>query len=312
MKLRQIEAYWAVMRSGSVTAAARMLNVSQPAVSKTLRHAEDQLGIKLFHRVHGRVVATPEAEALFPEVDTIFQRIESLQDQAGKLKLQQQGLLRVGASSTLATSVLPMAVRSFQKSFPRFRINAALLPAVDLAEKLRNNTIDIGLTLTPVRDPDIEITVIGQTRMACLLPNGHALAGRQILTPADLAPYPLITFGENTLFGKTLDEAFESMGVRRHIAIEVTLSMQAYLFVQSGCGVALVDTLMSKRNSTGVIWCQFEPPVTFPIYLLTSARRPLNTVGHRYCDMVRDALAELGHSLQDAVKPRSGKAKAKG
>jgi DNA-binding transcriptional LysR family regulator len=86
MRLRQIEVFHAVYANGSISAAARALHVSQPAVSKVLRHTEAQLAIRLFDLVRGRLVPTDEAHALFREVDEVFSRISSLQLTANNLR----------------------------------------------------------------------------------------------------------------------------------------------------------------------------------------------------------------------------------
>ncbi|NBO76272.1 MAG: LysR family transcriptional regulator, partial [Betaproteobacteria bacterium] len=71
MRLRHLEVFHAVMRAGTVSGAARLLHISQPAVSKVLQHAEAQLGLALFERVHGKFHPTPEARRLFAEVDKL-------------------------------------------------------------------------------------------------------------------------------------------------------------------------------------------------------------------------------------------------
>src|SRR3954451_5356982 len=86
MNLRQIEVFHAVYVSGSVTAAARALHVSQPSVSKTLRHTEDGLGFALFRRLKGRLLPTEEARVLFREVDEVYGRLGSLRVTARNLR----------------------------------------------------------------------------------------------------------------------------------------------------------------------------------------------------------------------------------
>ncbi len=276
MDFRQIEAYWAVMRCGSVTAAARLLNVSQPAVSKTIQRAEDRLGIKLFERARGRMLPTAEGHALFPNVERIFRDIETLKSQASDLGSMRKGVLRIGASSAIAASVMPGAVAAFQAAHPRANIIAMLLPAAELVEKLRANAIDLGFALMRAGEPAVKATPIGTTRLACLLPARHALAARSVIRPADLKDCPIITFPPNSLFGRALDDVFREHGVAWQVAIQVDLSFQAALFVRRGCGIALVDTLMRAVDLPDVVWRPFEPRLVFPIFELVAADRPLS------------------------------------
>jgi molybdate transport repressor ModE-like protein len=78
MNARHLEIFRAIMRHGSLTAAAEALHVSQPAVSKMLRHFESVIGYKLFERISGRLAATPEARLLYRDADRIFREIEAL------------------------------------------------------------------------------------------------------------------------------------------------------------------------------------------------------------------------------------------
>ena len=86
MRLRHIEVFNAVMHTGSVSAAARLINISQPAVSRTLQHAELQLGFALFQRSKGRLTPTSEALALLPHMEKLFGQLEEVQRLADSLR----------------------------------------------------------------------------------------------------------------------------------------------------------------------------------------------------------------------------------
>ena len=291
MDFRQAEAVWAVMRCGSVTAAARLLNVSQPAVSKTIQRAEDQLGLKLFQRIGGRMLPTAESHALFPDVERIIRDMEVLKQQANDLRLMQKGVLRIGASSAIAASMMPRAVAAFQAAYPHAKIVTMLLPAADLAAKLRENALDLGFALSAVGEHAITVTQIGTTRLACLMPAQHRLTAHAVIRPADLDGCPIITFPKTSLFGRALDDIFRAHSAEFQIAIQVDLSFQAALFVQSGCGIALIDTLMRAIELSHVVWRPFEPALVFPIYELSPSDRPLSRVGSAFRRLARIAAA---------------------
>jgi len=121
VRLRQIEIFHAVYANGSISSAARALNVSQPAVSKVLRHTESQLGIRLFDLVRGRLVPTDEAHALFREVDEVFHRVTSLQQTANNLRNSGAGHLRIGIVPSLGLEVLPQVIAIFARAIPKSR-----------------------------------------------------------------------------------------------------------------------------------------------------------------------------------------------
>lgn len=141
------------MRNGSLTAAAQMLNVSQPAVSKILRHLETQLGYRLFERARGRLHATAGAQLLFANVDRVFWEIKSGRDLSIRIRERRVGLLRVGASAPPTFSVMPAALTAFHVRHPDVKIVLRTLRADELSEKIVVGEIDLGLTLSESRMP---------------------------------------------------------------------------------------------------------------------------------------------------------------
>ena len=113
MNLRQLEVFHAVYLHGTVSAAARSLNVSQPSVTKVLRHAEDSIGLPLFERARGRLIPTQDARALFGEVSEIQDRVRSLRQACHNMRLGRGSLLRISALPSLGLGAIPDAVAEF-------------------------------------------------------------------------------------------------------------------------------------------------------------------------------------------------------
>ncbi|RZK88114.1 MAG: ATP-binding cassette domain-containing protein, partial [Methylobacterium sp.] len=119
MRLRQLEIVHAVYQHGSISAAARALGVSQPSVSKTLHHAEDNLGFRLFQLSRGRLVPTDEAHALMREAGDVFDRLNTLQQTARNLSHSGGGHIRLGIVPSLALDMVPQAMALFRRDWPR-------------------------------------------------------------------------------------------------------------------------------------------------------------------------------------------------
>ena len=149
MNARQLEIFHAVMRSGTITGAASFLGISQPAVSKAMRAIERRLGFKLLRPVKGRLYPTPEAQRLLPDADRIMGELSAFERLTGEVKTGGTGLVRVVASSSSATALLPAAAASFQKANPAVRISSHLLPARGVAEAVAAGEADFGLALKP-------------------------------------------------------------------------------------------------------------------------------------------------------------------
>jgi len=116
LHLRHLEIIQTVAKAGSEAAAARLLNVSQPAVSRMLRQVETELGFELFKREHGRLFVTNEARALLPEVAKVFDAFETALRLAGDISAGRTGMITIAATATLATTLLPRTIQRFRAS----------------------------------------------------------------------------------------------------------------------------------------------------------------------------------------------------
>src|SRR3546814_18863584 len=126
-RVRQIEGFQSIYVSGSISAAARSLNVSQPSVSKVLRHTEDQIGFKLFALSRGRLVATDEAHALFREVRETFEQLRSLEQVVKNIKANGGGHLRLGVVPSLGLSTAPRPIPPFPALHPHVTLELRTL-----------------------------------------------------------------------------------------------------------------------------------------------------------------------------------------
>jgi DNA-binding transcriptional LysR family regulator len=269
MNLRQIEVFRAIMLCRSITDAARMLGASQPTLTKILRHAEDQLGFKLFRRERGRVRPTEEAQLLFADADRIFRELQSLQRLSTDLKEGTGGLLRVGATASLALSVIPDALETYRREFPGVRIMSYLLAGSEMAEMLTAHQLDVGLSIAPIDVPSARTEAIHKAEVVCIMPEDHALAALEVVTPREVVGHTLISYSGATPVGQMLEAAFRRAGMRRRVDIEVSLSPLACALVQRGVGIALVDGFVPRLGLKGITSRDFRPQIMQQVILVT-------------------------------------------
>jgi len=297
MNARQIEVFRAVMRSGTLTAAAKLLNVSQPALSQLLRHTEDQLGFRLFSRTAGRLVPTPEAVRLYPAADRLHQDLDGLRRLALDLRDGKTGSLRLATSAPPALSFVPAAVQAFRAECPGLRLITHVVPMAVLTTMLERSEVEIGVGMNDTPHPLLRTERIGQTRMMCLLPEGHRLAANGSVSPGDLQAESLISYHLDTLPGTRLSQAFAAAGVAYSPQIEIDVSIGAISFVQGGFGVALVDGLLPWSGFPGLVTRPFTPHLVLPVCLVSNARRPLLPVQEVLASKLRDAAIRYqGHA----------------
>jgi DNA-binding transcriptional LysR family regulator len=241
VNLRQIEVFRAIMLTGGISDAARALNVSQPNVSRLIRHTEDRLGIKLFERIKGRLYPTAEALTLYEEVEKAYLGIRLVHDMAQDLALSRTGRLRLVCSPSLGLALVPNAITAFRAERPGLRIGLEILPQAALIERVLTHQADLGISMFPSDHPNLLVETLCRGRLVCVLPQGHALAAKPVVTPSDIAGHALISYDRDTPQGQLIEQAFAGEQVPRDIAIEVRFGHTACSLVLAGAGVALVD-----------------------------------------------------------------------
>jgi DNA-binding transcriptional LysR family regulator len=294
MNARQLEVFRAVMRQGSLTAAAEALHVSQPAVSKVLRHFESQIGYQLFERVGGRLVATAEAHLLFRDADRIFREIEVLKGFSDRIRDKRLGLLRIAASAPPTFALLPAAAERFRRRNPGTRLVLQTLPAEEIGERLLIGDIDLSLTMTEIPEPQVRSETIGHAEIVALMRADSPLTALEVVTPPDLAEQTLISYGSGPPVGRMLDQAFVDCGCSRELHIEIMLSIAAAPLVARGLGVALVDGLIPWANFGELVVRPFRPRSALDIVLTTSTTLPKSRFVREFARDLQAALADLG------------------
>jgi DNA-binding transcriptional LysR family regulator len=240
-RFRQLEIFRAVMETGSVTEAARLLRVSQPAVSKILQQAESQLGFQLFIRVRGTLAPTVEARKLLPELIKAFSAMESVNRLAHDLRDSKSGVVTVAASASFGNSLIGKTIERFRLSRPRTRVVLQTLLNHEIVEFVAEQKVDVGFALSPAEDGCTVASDFCSTDLFCVMPRKHALAKFPSINVQKLQSYPLISFNSGRPIGALLESVFEGAGLRRNLAIEVTQSWTACALVQAGAGIAIVD-----------------------------------------------------------------------
>lgn len=246
MNLRQIEVFRAIMLAGSVSGAARLLHVSQPGISRMLAHIELQLGVRLFERSRGGLRPTPEAGALYREVEQVYRGVSRIEVCAQGLKMGAGLSLRILASPSTAHEVVPRAVASVATQFPDARIYLETQLAKDMTAQLTRQDADIAISTIDIGTPVLHAEEVGAWSLVCVFPQGHPLERRRILTLHDIVPYPLITFSSDTPQGQFINHWCAENAVSLHSRLEVRSGHAACALAASGAGISIVDNLTAR------------------------------------------------------------------
>lgn len=283
MRLRHIEVFNAVMLTGSVSGAARLINVTQPAVSRTLQHAELQLGLSLFQRVRNRLVPTPEALTLYPHIERLFAQLDEVQRLARTLRAGASAdEIRVLSILTLGHEVLPRALALFRAKFPKVRVQFESLHSPQIVSSLALQEADVGFVFGGQTHPALQRESLADAWLVCIAKKGSlppALLRRGVVTPTELEKLPVIGLPAGDPLGTLLGSWMLTSGDGAENAMPTTaVSVQTYhaalSLARHGHGVAVVDACTAlSGNADTVDMLPIAPSVSVPVHALRPAGR---------------------------------------
>ena len=269
LNLRHVEVFHAIMRAGTITEAARVLNVTQPAVSAALKQLERRLGMNLFDRVGGRLQPTPEARALLPDVAEIFGRIGAVERLSRDLASGTRGSFTVAATPPLCDGFVAKSVATFIARHPEVRVNLQAIASAIVLDRVINREVDLGVVYEPVVSAAVQVETLSHGIIGCVLPARHPLAKRKGIRVADLAGHPVITYLPQALLRPYIDRVLSGRSAAPNVVARTGTAATAIMLAAQGAGIALVETtLFSARPIEGFVVRPIEPKVRLKILLL--------------------------------------------
>ncbi len=280
LTLRHIEVFHAIMQTGSVTGAARLLNVSQPAVSSVLKHCEARARIPLFKRTGGRLIPTPEAIALFPDVSAIYGRLDAMGRLLQDLEGGRLGAVSLAASFPIANGYLAKAVASFLAERPGVRVALQSLTSPQVVDRVASREVELGIAYEAmINNTTVETEVLVRSAVACVMRADHPLAARDEVRMRDLAEHPIITYLPQALLRGYVDRAFSEAGMVPNISVQVSLSLTGIIMAYHGAGVALVEPfLLSSMPLEGLVARPLRPRIELKTLLIRAKGAPQSQV----------------------------------
>lgn len=299
MRLRHIEVFNAVMLTGSVSAAARMINVTQPAVSRTLQHAELQLGFQLFQREGGRLRPTVEAQALYPHIERLFNQLEDVQRLSASLKAGRgKGELRVLTVLALSYEIFPRAMRLFREKHPAVVVHHEALHSPQIVSSLVLQEADVGYVFSAVSHPALAQEQLAQRRVVCVVPKG-LLPARQVkagtITLAQLSKLPVIALDGQDPLGILLAHAVRDSGTGLQEVMTVQTYHVALALAHHGVGVAMVEgCTAASADPERVDVLMLEPELPTTVHALRPLARPNSLTSRAFTRCMQQALLQVG------------------
>lgn len=291
MRLRHIEMFQAIQQAGTLTGAAHLLGISQPAASKLLQQAEREAGFPLFTREKGRLQLSPQSALLREHIDRIADQMRDLQRLSDNVRTSELAPLRVAATLTLASALLPDAITRFHRELPEVGMDLLAMHSREMLDYLLLRDIDIGLTLQEVNHPGLQMEIIGQGWLQVIAPPGW-WSEEQLQTPQQLsalAGAPMIGITVKDDLGRRIHIHLESLSPEPNIQMWVQTYQLARALVRDGHGLALVDSFTARGHGNDALQFRtLEPVLPIPLYAVYRKGEPLDHAQNRFLAHVRE------------------------
>lgn len=284
MDLRLIEIFVAVTEHGTLTAAARVLGVTQPAISAALGRLERSVGFPLFRREGRNVVPTAEAVLLRDEAVRALAGMARLDDAAAAISAATRGLLTIATNPSPGIAWLPRIVAGFRAKRPDVTFTLLNRSSREVRDLLAASAFDLGIAEPPFHADD---NVLRRYRFATVmvLRQDHPLARHEVLTPELLDGVPLIGMLPGHGTTPRLAETFERAGARLSLVAQCEFFVISINLAADGVGVALADPISAATVAPASVCVRpFVPVLPYEVAMLKPARGGLSRLAAAFAD----------------------------
>lgn len=296
LNIKQLECFRAIMRIGNMTQAAQMLGIAQPSASSLITNLEHTLGFKLFERIKGRLIATPEAQILLADVARTLESVELTEHHARQIREDRKGDLAIVSYPDIAIDFLPDLLSKFLENRSGIRINLQARRTEMMSGLLPTHDYDLAIT---TRLRDTENLSVKELPQPCVVifPKGTAPDNIEMFGPKELSGHKLITVtSTHPTTVQLIDRFSQSGGIHPNIIIETQTFESVCGFVRRNAGVGIIDAITASRYTNEVDIRIFKPLIWNYIFLLRPLGRPSSQILNKFEELVSKELSKISQT----------------
>lgn len=303
LTLRQIEVIRAIMVTGTVGGAARLLNVSSPGISRVMKHAEASVGVKLFSRRGGRYTPTPQANAIFNQINSVYDKVEDLQFVISRIKRGADTELKFGSVPSIANVMVPRAIADLRRTLPNLLIEVDILKIEDAVDYLLLGKGELVALSSMLDHPMLAFEPLARGRLKCIVPEAHPLARRTRVTADEIVKHPLIGVDPNDPYGRIMAGLFADHALHYDVTIRARFGSTVCALVSHGLGIAIVDEFTLAADQWPRIRAlDIVEPTVFQTYIVHRKDGALSSHAARFVSALRSQMVAV-------ARPRAGRNK---
>ena len=270
---RRLQVFSNVAQLLSFTKAAKVLHMTQPAVTFQIRQLEEYFNTSLFDRHHNGISLTKAGQIVKSYADQIITQYNEMDNEVRQLTGDVEGLLVLGASTTIGEYVIPRLLGEYQAKFPAVAIRLQVANTLGVIHMIENNQIDIGIVEGPVNNKNLVTSVCWDDELVAVMPVGHPLEGIKKLTMDEFLEYPFIAREEGSGTREVINDYLAAQKLDFEdfdLIMELGSPESIKSAVAAGLGVSIlsVATLEKERKLNLLAQRGLDPPITRPFSII--------------------------------------------
>jgi DNA-binding transcriptional LysR family regulator len=307
MRFEDLEAFLAVADSGSFSAAAASLHITQPAMSKRIAQLESRLNVLLFDRVGKRVHLTDAGRLLMPRARLLLSGLADVERAMGNLQDRIAGTLRLATSHHIGLHRMAPVLRSYSRRHPEVQLDIRFEDSEAAHELVRQAASELAVvTLNPAGDSQLEYHVLWDDPLCFVVAPDHALSRRRSVTLSDLAAEPVVLPGPSTYTGRIVAALFDA----EDLSLAATLSTNYLETISMLVGIGLGWSVLPRSMTSGLHVLETDAvPIGRQLGCVVNPQRTLSNAAAAFIDVLRahaDAPEPLSRGVSGPDRAAAG------
>lgn len=302
MEIRQLRAFVAISEAKTFTAGAKLVHVTQAAISMQIRQLEDEVGVPIFIRTPRRVILTEAGELLLDRARKILREHDTALMEVAEIAGAEYGRLRIGSSSSMFASLqLPKILQKLKEKFPNSELTVISGTSQTLVEKISHGDIDVAFVSLPVEAANIQTELLFSDEIVAIANSRHSLSKQKVISAATLAGEPLILGEQGGNIRRRIDEFFTQMGVRPNVTMELSRQTAINRMVENnmGVGIAGVKSVAEEIKAGKLVsWWIEGAEINWDLGLAKLRGGYFSPIAHEFSRLCRESFKELDKGLK--------------
>ena len=298
MTLRQIEVVRAIMITGTIAGAAKLLHVSAPGISRLMKYTERSLKLRLFERRHGRYIPTPEATDIFEQINGVYNKVDDLHLMLARLERGSDIEFKFGTVPSISHVMVPRAVERLSRVHPDLLFDINILKIEEAIDYILLGKGELVVMTYRLDHPGIDFRPLARGQLVCIVPDDHPLANVPAVSAAEIASYPLIGIDPADPYGRIMSEIFTRESLELKLIIKARFGMTVAALVKTGLGIAIIDEFsVAHGGMAGIKVIPIKEETMFQTYVAVKADRAISHHAESFIQLLQSEMAAVAPSL---------------